>query len=327
MMKRLTLLLVIICSVASLAAQNVTMQTFTFTHRGERAMYLDVYSSSKEEVQPCLVYVFGGAFLAGQRAEESVVEVYEYFAQRGWKVVAIDYRLGLLPLLEEPNAKRSLLEFRSMLIDAIGMATEDLLEATAFLVSNAESLGIDPTRIVTLGASAGAITALQAEWAICNRQPVAAMLPSDFNYAGVISMAGAICAKGRELEWAKEPCPMMLFHGNADRNVPFGSQSLFGVRLFGSESIAESLHEIGVPYWFYEAENMDHNLSWRPMYFLRPEIERFAEKMVFGGERLQIHQRVNDKSLPEVEHDFGLRDYIEANFAPGKPHGVDAATY
>lgn len=325
-MKRLTLLLVVACAAMSLVAQNVSMQTFTFTHRGERPLYLDVYSTSNE-VQPCLVYIFGGAFLAGQRAEESVIEVYEYFAQRGWKVVAIDYRLGLLPLLEEPEAKRSLLEFRSMLIDAIDIATEDLLEATAFLVTNAEMLGIDPGRIVTLGASAGAITALQAEWAICNNHPAAALLPSEFNYAGVVSMAGAICARGSKLEWKREPCAIMLFHGNADRNVPFDQQSLLGVRLFGAKSIAESLAKRGTPYWFYEANNMDHNFSWRPMYYLREEIESFAERMAFGGQRLQIHQVVDDKALPEVEHNFGLRDYIEANFAPNKPHGVEAVTY
>lgn len=326
-MKRLTLFLVAVCSAVSLVAQNVTMQTFTFTHRGETPLYLDVYSSNNNAEEPCLLYIFGGAFLAGQRAEKDVVQVYEYFAQRGWKVVAIDYRLGLLPLLEEPQAKRSLLDFRSMLIGAIDMATEDLLEATAFVVSNAERLNINPAKIVTLGASAGAITALQAEWAICNNKPAAALLPDDFNYAGVISMAGAICAKGGELEWERDPCPMLLFHGDADRNVPFDEQSLFGVRLFGSESIAESLQERGTPYWFYEAENMDHNLSWRPMYFLRPEMELFAERMVFGGERLQIHQVVSDKALPEAEENFGLKDYIEANFAPGKPHGAAAATY
>lgn len=307
-------------------AQEVTMQTFTFTHRGERAMCLDVYSAS-DEVEPCLLYVFGGAFLAGSRAEEEVVEVYEYFAQRGWKVVAIDYRLGLLPLLEEPEVKRGLLDFRTMLINAIDIATEDLVEATAYLVSNAETLGIDPTKIVTLGSSAGAITALQAEWSICNSKPVASLLPADFNYAGVVAMAGAICAKGRKLEWQRTPCPMLLFHGDADRNVPYDKQSLFGVSLFGSEVIAESLRELESPYWFYDAENMDHNLSWRPMYFLRPEIEMFAQRMVFGGERLLIHQRVKDAALPEAESDFGLGDYIEANFAPDKPHGVEAATY
>lgn len=326
MRKFLLLMLTALFLTTSVLAQSVSKKTFVYTHRGDRAMYLDIYSTS-EQAEPCLLYIFGGAFLAGQRAEEEVVEVYEYFAQRGWKVVAIDYRLGLLPLLEEPEVERGLLDFRSMLINAIEIATEDLVEATTYLVSNAETLGIDPTKIVTLGSSAGAITALQAEWSICNSKPVASILPADFNYAGVVAMAGAICAEGRGLKWAKKPCPMMLFHGDADRNVPYGKQSLFGVSLFGSEVIAESLRELESPYWFYDAENMDHNLSWRPMYFLRPEIEMFAQRMVFGGERLLIHQRVNDTSLPEADDNYGLGDYIEANFAPGKPHGVEAATY
>lgn len=326
MMKRLLLFLTTICSVFSVVAQDVKVQTFSYAHRGEQTLYLDVYSSGAE-TEPCLIYIFGGAFLTGQRAEKEVVQVYEYFARRGWKVVTIDYRLGLVPLLQEPEAKRSLLDFRQMLIDAINVATEDLLEATAYVVANATTLGIDTSRIVTLGASAGAITALQAEWAISNNQPAASLLPEDFNYAGVISMAGAICAKGSRLKWQKEPCPMLLFHGNADRNVPFDSQSLFGVKLFGSEAIAESLEDEDAAYWFYEANNMDHNLSWRPMYFLREEIDAFVQRMAFGGERLQIHQVVDDKSLPEVDHDFGLRDYIKANFSPNIPRGVEAATY
>lgn len=325
-MKKIFLCIVTLLCAMGLRAQDVKVETYTFAHRGEVPLLLDVYSTSTE-VQPCLLYVFGGAFVTGQRAEKEVVEVYEYFARKGWKVVAIDYRLGLKPLIDEPEVERSLLDFRAMLVDAIAMATEDLVEATAFIVSNADTLGIDSTRIVTLGSSAGAIAVCQAEWAICNSEPVAALLPADFNYAGVMSMAGAVCAKGRKLEWRREPCPMMLFHGNADRNVPYGRQSLFGVSLFGSCSIAESLREAGAPYWFYDANNMDHNLSWRPMYFLRPEMEMFAERMAFGGERLQIEQKVNDRNLPEREQNFGLKDYIEANFRPDKPRGVDAAEY
>lgn len=326
MKKNIILLLLLLVGFGSSRAQEVAKQTYTFTHRGEQPLYLDIYSTS-EQVQPCLVYIFGGAFVTGVRDEEEVVEVYHYFARRGWKVVAIDYRLGLKPLIDNPEEKRSLLDFRAMLIDAIDMAAEDLIDATAYLVSNAESLAIDPARIVTLGSSAGAIAACQAEWAICQELPMAAVLPAEFNYAGVISMAGAICADSRKLEWRRTPCPMMLFHGNADRNVPYGKQSLFGVSLFGSESIASSLERCDVPYWFYDANNMDHNLSWRPMYFLRAEMELFVERVAFGGERLQIHQRVDDKALPEVDTDFGLKTYIESNFAPDKPRGVDAAVY
>ncbi len=325
-MKRFLLSAFLLLISIVVSAQQVEKSTYTFAHKDGRALMLDLYSTNSE-VEPCLLYVFGGAFVTGVRDEPEVVEVYEYFARRGWKVVAIDYRLGLTPLIENPDEERSLLDFRAMLIDAIDMAAEDLLEATGYLVSNAEALAIDPARIVTLGSSAGAIAACQAEWEICSGGEAASLLPADFNYAGVVSMAGAICEKTRKLTWKRTPCPMLLFHGNADRNVPYGTQSLFGVRLFGSESIAESLRQQGHPYWFYDANNVDHNLSWRPMYFLRPEIERFVERMAFGGEQLQIHQWVDDKSLPEVEHDFGMKVYIEANFNPNKPRGVDAAVY
>jgi dienelactone hydrolase len=325
-MRKLILSLVLTLIATSLMAQDVKVATYTFAHRGERELKLNIYSTN-ESVEPCLIYIFGGAFVVGSREEPSVIEVYEYFARRGWKVIAIDYRLGLKPLIDEPDVKRSIFDFRSMLIDAIDMAAEDLIEATAFVVSNAEVLGVDPAKIVTLGSSAGAITALQAEWAICNEKPMTALLPAGFNYSGVVAMAGAICSPTRTLEWRHSPCPLMLFHGTADANVPYGRQSLFGVSLHGSEAIAESLEESGSPYWFYDVVNIDHNFSWRPMYFLRPEIELFAERMAFGGQRLQIHQRVDDTSLPELESEFSILDYIKNNFAPNKPRGVDAAVY
>lgn len=314
-MKRFfTLLMVSIVATLTLA-QEVQKETYTFAERDNTPLYLDVYSTS-EEVQPCLLYIFGGAFLMGSRDEPSAIETYEYFAQRGWKVVAIDYRLGLKPLRDEPEVERGLLEFRKMLLHSIDIATEDLIDATLFVVENAESLGIDPERIVTLGSSAGAITACQAEWAICNNQEVASALPEGFNYAGVISMAGAICSPTRKLKWEREPCPMLLFHGDADSNVPYGRQSLFGVSLIGSEKIAESLENMGSPYWFYDAENVDHWLAWWPLFLNREEMERFAERMVFGGEKLQIHQKVKDCNLPDKEDSFGLKDYIKSNFTP-----------
>lgn len=314
-MKRFIILLSVSLVAISAAAQQVEKNTYTFAQRDSSALYLDVYSTS-DEVQPCLIYVFGGAFLTGSRDEPSAIEAYEYFARRGWKVVAIDYRLGLSPLREQPEVERGLLEFRSMLIGAIDVATEDLLDATLYLLENAEVLAIDPTKIVTLGSSAGAIAACQAEWAICNNQVVASALPKEFNYAGVISMAGAICSSDRKLKWERRPCPMLLFHGDADSNVPYGKQSLFGVSLFGSEVIAESLQKIGAPYWFYDAENVDHWLAWYPLFLNRSEMESFASRMAFGGQQLQIHQRVKDADLPEKKNKFGLKDYIQSNFTP-----------
>lgn len=314
-MKRLLVLLAaILFGAAALSAQNVECKTYTYANRGDVALQLDLYATSTE-VQPCIIYVFGGAFLAGSRDQKGVIEVYEYFARRGWKVVAIDYRLGLRPLVEQPTVKRNVLDIRSMLIDAVGVATEDLLEATAYLVANAEQLGIDSKKIVTLGSSAGAITALQAEWELCNGGENATLLPSDFNYAGVISMAGAILAPGRKLKWERTPCPIMLFHGNADKNVPYGRQTLFGVSLFGSECVAKSLTKSDIPHWFYDAKNVGHRLSWRPMYEQRIEMEQFLERLVLGGEKTMIHHFVDDCTLPDVGGNFGLKTYIQANFA------------
>lgn len=314
-MKRFLTLLVASFVAVTAMAQPIEKETYAFAQRDTTTLYLDIYSTSRE-VQPCLLYVFGGAFLMGSRDEPSAIEAYHYFAQRGWKVVAIDYRLGLKPLRDEPEVERGLLDFRSMLIGAIDIATEDLLDATLYIVNNAEQLGIDPAKIVTLGSSAGAIAACQAEWSICNNQEVASSLPEGFNYAGVISMAGAICSPSRKVKWEKEPCPMLLFHGDADSNVPYDRQSLFGVSLVGSEKIAESLEKIDAPYWFYDAENVDHWLAWWPLFLNRGEMERFAERMVFGGERLQIHQRVKDLRLPDKKDSFGLKDYIKSNFTP-----------
>ena len=308
-----TLLFVLVLSL-SLRAQSVDCKTYTYAHRGDVPLQMDVYKNSSE-VQPCLVYVFGGAFLAGSRNSEGLSEVYEHFARRGWTVVAIDYRLGLRPLLEEPNVKRSLLDFRSMLIDAVDVATEDLLEATAFLVSNAEQLRINPEQIVTMGSSAGAITVCQAEWAICNGHSVAAVLPADFNYSGVISMAGAVMGKGRKLRWERTPCPILLCHGNADKNVPYGRQSLFGVSLFGSQAIAESLTKAGVSYWFHDVCYRGHSISWRPMWEQRDMIESFLVREALGKERKTVHLRVEDPSLPKVKTNFGMMTYIKSNFA------------
>ena len=308
----------------TVSAAEIVKKTYTFATAQGQDLLLDYYSASDEE-QPCLIFVFGGAFLTGSRAEPEQVPVYEYFVEQGWKVAAIDYRLGLKPLVDEPDVDRNILDIRRMLIDAVEVATEDLLSATAYLVRNAKSLAINPKQIIVLGSSAGAITACQAEYAISNNWEVARRLPADFNYAGIISMAGAIMESSRSLKWAKEPCPIMMFHGNSDTNVPYEKISLLGARMFGSKAIAESLEEAGAAYWFYAANNVGHSLSWKPMYFQREDMMEFANRMAFGDEKLRYFEWVDDLSLKERPHDFKLTDFIKANFAPSVEHTAETA--
>ena len=308
----------------TVSAAEIVKKTYTFATAQGQDLLLDYYSASDEE-QPCLIFVFGGAFLTGSRAEPEQVPVYEYFVEQGWKVAAIDYRLGLKPLVDEPDVDRNILDIRRMLIDAVEVATEDLLSATAYLVRNAKSLAINPKQIIVLGSSAGAITACQAEYAISNNWEVARRLPADFNYAGIISMAGAIMESSRSLKWAKEPCPIMMFHGNSDTNGPYEKISLLGARMFGSKAIAESLEEAGAAYWFYAANNVGHSLSWKPMYFQREDMMEFANRMAWGGEKLRYFEWVDDLSLEQRNHDFKLTDFIKANFAPSVEHTAETA--
>ena len=73
-MKKITTTLFLVFALSlSLRAQSVDCKTYTYTHRGDVALQMDVYKNSSE-VQPCLVYVFGGAFLAGSRNGEGLSE-------------------------------------------------------------------------------------------------------------------------------------------------------------------------------------------------------------------------------------------------------------
>ena len=76
MTRKLLILAMVLSAFVSANAQSVNVKTYTYTHRGEQPLCLDVYSVN-EEVEPCLLYVFGGAFLTGSRAEKEVVETVE----------------------------------------------------------------------------------------------------------------------------------------------------------------------------------------------------------------------------------------------------------
>ena len=174
---------------------------------------------------------------------------------------------------------------------------------------------VDPSRIVTCGSSAGAITVLMGEYWLCNGHPLTAgKFTQDFSYAGVIAFAGAVCDTQDSLRWARDPAPMLLFHGDADRNVPYGALGVDGVWLFGSKSIADDLARRRVPHAFYSVAETNHSMAWRPMTENRGEIDSFLEKLVFKRQRLVTDVRITPLDAPAVPKDFGISDYIDANY-------------
>lgn len=308
------LLLIALLSVMGARAQRIEKRTFVYAVRGEDSLRLDRYAAPAAggESKPCLLFVFGGGFVSGTRDDENYLPFIDYYARQGYVVVSIDYRLGMKQALDTGMLREE--TFPETWLRTLDMAVGDLYEATDYVLANATAWGVDRNGIVACGSSAGAITVLMGEYGICNGYPQAGRLPQDFNYAGVISFAGAIFDMREELHWGRNPAPLMLFHGDADRNVPYGRLTYEGNGLFGSEYIAEQLTRLRIPHYFYSAANTDHSMSLRPMFENRYEIDAFLEKMVKEHRPLIIDTYVTPLDAPEVPKNFTLKDYIDTNF-------------
>jgi acetyl esterase/lipase len=97
---------------------------------------VDVYLPAGEGPHPALLCLHGGAWLRGsQRLYSSWGP---FLAQRGYAVVAVDYRLSSDTSPGWPGVWR------------------DVCRALDWLIENAPSLHVDRARIVAIGDSAGA---------------------------------------------------------------------------------------------------------------------------------------------------------------------------
>lgn len=222
-MKKATVLFVCLLWLANVGiyAQNeyfFDKTTYSYSVKGDQTLYLDRYSSPLSvatDRTPCIIFMFGGAFARGTRDMDKYIPYFDYMVRQGYTVISIDYRLGLKGVEQDKELNEE--GFVRRFIYSVDMAVEDLFDATQYVLDHAEEWNIDPDAITINGSSAGAVTVLQAEHAICNgTHHVATKLPAGFNYAGVIAFAGAIFVPDGGLIWAKAPCPIMMFHGDAD---------------------------------------------------------------------------------------------------------------
>ena len=295
-----------------LSAQNVVCDTFHYaTHDGEE-LYMDRYllEADADAPRPCMIFAFGGGFVQGVRNHEYYTIYFDHLAREGVVVVSIDYRLGLKGL----NPNGSVPEMIAAFQNAVNIAVEDMYAATNYVIANAEEWGVDTSKIMVSGSSAGAITAVQAEWMRCNGDSRAEVLPDDFRYAGVVSCAGAIFSTKGKPKFKSEPAPMMLFHGTSDRNVPYDHASLFGVGFYGSEYIVKQLDKLSSPYWFYSVEYADHRIAGTPYIYNCDLIMQFINDFVVRGESLQIRTDVVDLEGDKQPTHFKVMDYVKTNY-------------
>lgn len=157
---------------AGRAEHGPDRETFVYAVRNGDSLRLDRYPalSSAAGPRPCMIFLFGGGFLTGTRDNRRFLPYFRHFTARGCDVVSIDYRLGMKRALDAGPIDGE--RFPGVLASTLAMATEDLRDATAFVCRRAAEWGVDPQRILTSGSSAGAMTVLMAEYALCNGDSV-----------------------------------------------------------------------------------------------------------------------------------------------------------
>lgn len=120
--------------------------------KGE-ALWLDIYHARRATPgvrTPVLVAVHGGGFFEGSRTFGAAN--LRWYADRGWTVISIDYRLA------RPDRP------------TWDLATTDVECALAWTAAHAGTLGLDLSRLTLTGGSAGGTLAMAAAYAIDAKQ-------------------------------------------------------------------------------------------------------------------------------------------------------------
>ena len=250
------------------AAQNpasLKCDTYRFVER-DSFLCLDVYKPQVPRADNASVMmVFGGGFFSGERNNYIMKDWARALTEHGFTVISIDYRLGFKDSAAVASHRR-LLQLPDLFKYCIDIAVEDCAAAVAWVHANAGMLGIDPSKLILTGSSAGAITVLQLDYYRANSLPGASALPAGWKPAAVIPYSGGVMCRDSKLKYATDPAPTMLMHGNKDRIVTYKSIGLpFGEKMHGGKKMDKALNRQDIPHWFIRFDGIGHEVAnWLP---------------------------------------------------------------
>lgn len=121
-------------------------------------MNIFVPTNDNATKRPLVVWIHGGGFFQGSRADFNTLA--ETWAKRGYTAVTISYRLGIHGSLLDPPFAYDEAEA----IRACYRGIQDVRGGLRYLVKNAGAYGIDTSRCIIGGASAGSIIALHTAY-------------------------------------------------------------------------------------------------------------------------------------------------------------------
>ncbi|MFY0601401.1 MAG: alpha/beta hydrolase [Cyclobacteriaceae bacterium] len=275
-------------------AQDGHFEKRTIIYQDTLALDLFLPLDENLKAKPLLVYVHGGGFAGGRRDHPDHIQFCEYFAKRGWVTATVSYHLlmkGKSFGCDQDVRKKK---------ETIFLTAQNINQSISYLIKNAKEFNLDPDKIVLSGSSAGAEAVIHAAYW---DETQINILPKDFKYAGVISMAGALLDEN----WiTKETAiPTALFHGTCDNLLPYGTASHHYceasepgfMMLFGSHSIAMKLKSLDQGYYLISDCGGGHEWNENP---ILPKyihmVEGFLEKDVLRKTQRQIQQNLHEGS-------------------------------
>ena len=304
-MKRTISIFLLISLFFNLFAQE--KETYLYATKDTSKLYMDVYVPKvQNEQQSCLFFVFGGGFVGGKRDDNQVQKVKDYYTDKGYVVIAIDYRLGMRGQ-SNYSALIALKKFEA----AIYMAAEDLISALDYTLKNltdTKKYKINPKNILVMGSSAGAITALQADYAMCNGYLNSNILPANFRLAGVISYAGAIFSThGKPKYKNSAPAPTLFCHGTKDLLVNYKKTQIANIGFFGSDAIAKQFKKNSYSYHIRRYPGLGHQVAgiYNNEFAL---IDQFINEQVFSNNCIQIDETYYNASIEPKWMKLRVRD-------------------
>ena len=272
-------------------------ETYLFAKRDTCDLFLDVYNPARNsqtyfegKEKPTIIFMFGGGFIRGERNNESYNKWFRQLTENGYRVVSIDYRLGLKGSTKVGVAQVNVLD------KAIHMAVEDLFSATNFIIENAAELKINPENIVISGSSAGAIAVMQAEYEIANRTSWSSVLPEGFNYAGVMSFSGAILSREGKVDYKTTPCPTLMLHGTADELVPYEQIAVLSLGFFGGGKLVKRFEKYDLNYNMYHFIDYGHEIA-GSMDTTTDLQFRFIETNIMQGKKRVVNAWISDPDV------------------------------
>jgi dipeptidyl aminopeptidase/acylaminoacyl peptidase len=280
-MKKLLMLITFILILSNLKAESILYErdSYCYAQKGETILYMDVYKRvDAKPSSPCMLFLFGGGFTVGNRRDRRYLEYFEHLLSEGIVVVAIDYRLGMVGVENEPWLYPDALEY------SIKIGVEDLFDAVKYLQNNAELLSIDKDKIMVSGSSAGAIIALESDYIIRNKCGDYDNSPQeDFKFAGVISFSGGLYFFCKNWESCNRCAPTLLFHGGKDWVVTPYSIVMFEESFFGSTALIELFEKSNSDYYYCFYPELGHEVSYQSMNQEHDLISEFLHQYILDN--------------------------------------------